>query len=113
MKNKDQALDMLVKEELGINADEMEGSAMEAAYSSFFLFVAGAIIPVIPFFFTAGTTAILWSAFLSALGLFGIGAAITLFTNRSVWMSGMRQVLFGLMAAAITYGVGSLIGAQI
>ncbi len=113
MKNKDQALDMLVKEELGINADEMEGSAMEAAYSSFFLFVAGAIIPVIPFFFTSGTTAILWSAFLSALGLFGIGAAITLFTNRSVWMSGMRQVLFGLMAAAITYGVGSLIGAQI
>ena len=113
MKNKDQALDMLVKEELGINADEMEGSAMEAAYSSFFLFVAGAIIPVIPFFFTAGTTAILWSAFLSALGLFGIGAAITLFTNRSVWMSGMRQVLFGLLAAAITFGVGSMIGAQI
>jgi VIT1/CCC1 family predicted Fe2+/Mn2+ transporter len=113
MKNKDQALDMLVKEELGINVNELEGSAMEAAYSSFFLFIAGAIIPVVPFFFTSGTIAILWSAFLSALGLFGIGAAITLFTNRSVWMSGMRQVLFGLMAAAITYGVGTLIGAHL
>lgn len=113
MKNKDQALDILVKEELGINADEMEGSAMEAAYSSFFLFIAGAIIPVIPFFFTSGMTAIILSACCSALGLFGIGAAITLFTNRSVWMSGMRQVLFGLMAAAITYGVGSLIGASL
>jgi VIT1/CCC1 family predicted Fe2+/Mn2+ transporter len=47
------------------------------------------------------------------LGLFGIGAAITLFTNRNVWFSGMRQVLFGLMAAAITYGIGALIGAQL
>lgn len=113
MKNKDQALDMLVKEELGINVEELSGSAMEAAYSSFFLFIAGAIIPVIPFFFTSGTTAILLSALCSALGLFGIGAAITLFTNRSVWMSGMRQVIFGLLAAAITYGVGSLIGASL
>jgi VIT1/CCC1 family predicted Fe2+/Mn2+ transporter len=113
MKNKDQALDILVREELGINMEELRGSAMEAAYSSFFLFVAGAIIPVIPFFFTEGPTAILLSACSSALGLFGIGAAITLFTNRSVWKSGMRQVIFGLLAAGITYGVGSLIGASL
>jgi VIT1/CCC1 family predicted Fe2+/Mn2+ transporter len=113
MKNKDQALDMLVKEELGINEEELKGSAMEAAYSSFFLFLIGAIIPVIPFFFTQGFTAIILSTLCSALGLFGIGAAITLFTNRNVWFSGMRQVLFGLMAAAITYGIGALIGAQL
>ena len=113
MKNKDQALDMLVKEELGINEEELKGSAMEAAYSSFFLFLIGAIIPVIPFFFTHGFTAIILSTLCSALGLFGIGAAITLFTNRNVWFSGMRQVLFGLMAAAITYGIGALIGAQL
>jgi VIT1/CCC1 family predicted Fe2+/Mn2+ transporter len=113
MKNKDHALDMLVKEELGINEEELKGSAMEAAYSSFFLFIIGAIIPVIPFFFTQGFTAIVWSAISSAFGLFAIGAAITLFTNRNVWFSGFRQVLFGLMAAAITYGIGALIGAQI
>lgn len=113
MKNKDQALDMLVKEELGINEEELKGSAMEAAYSSFFLFIIGAVIPVIPFFFTQGYTAIVWSAISSAFGLFAIGAAITLFTNRNVWFSGFRQVLFGLMAAAITYGIGALIGAQI
>ena len=113
MKNKDQALDMLVKEELGINEEELKGSAMEAAYSSFFLFLVGAIIPVIPFFFTQGFTAIILSTLCSAMGLFGIGAAITLFTNRNVWFSGMRQVLFGLMAAAITYGIGALIGAQL
>ncbi len=113
MQNKDQALDILVKEELGINAEELKGSAMEAAYSSFFLFIMGAIIPVIPFFFTTGFKAILLSAACSALGLFGIGAAITLFTGRSVWYSGFRQVLFGLIAAAITYGIGSLIGVSL
>ena len=46
---------------------------------------------------------------LSAIGLFVIGSAITLFTFRSIWFSGMRQVLFGLMAAAITFGIGKLI----
>lgn len=113
MENKDQALDILVKEELGINAEELKGSAMEAAYSSFFLFIMGAIIPVVPFFFTTGFTAIVLSAAASACGLFGIGAAITLFTGKSVWFSGARQVLFGLIAAAITYGIGSLIGASL
>jgi VIT1/CCC1 family predicted Fe2+/Mn2+ transporter len=52
----------------------------------------------------------LYSTILSAFGLFGIGAAITLFTGKSVWFSGMRQVLFGLIAAAITFGIGKIIG---
>jgi VIT1/CCC1 family predicted Fe2+/Mn2+ transporter len=47
------------------------------------------------------------------VGLFLIGSAITLFTGRSVWFSGFRQVLFGLMAAAITFGIGKLIGVSI
>jgi VIT1/CCC1 family predicted Fe2+/Mn2+ transporter len=113
MENKEQALDLLVQEELGINEEEMKGSAMEAAYSSFFLFLTGAIIPVIPFFFTSGFLAIALSACASALGLFGIGAAITLFTGKKVWYSGFRQVVFGLAAAAITFGIGKLIGAQL
>jgi VIT1/CCC1 family predicted Fe2+/Mn2+ transporter len=68
MQNKEQALDILVREELGINAEELKGSAMEAAYSSFFLFLMGAIIPVIPFFFTTGFTAIILSTVCSAFG---------------------------------------------
>ena len=86
---------------------------MEAAVTSFLLFAVGAIIPVFPFFFIGGTSAILWSAGLSALGLFGIGSAITLFTGKSIWTSGMRQVLFGLAAAAITFGIGKLIGVSV
>jgi VIT1/CCC1 family predicted Fe2+/Mn2+ transporter len=113
MKDKALAHNVLVKEELGIQPEELKGSAMEAALSSFFLFAIGAIIPVIPFMVTSGFHAIIWSAISSALGLFLIGAAITLFTGKSVWFSGTRQVVFGLIAAAITYGIGSLIGVSI
>lgn len=113
MEDTNTAHSMLVKEELGINPDEMGGSAMEAAVSSFLLFAVGAIIPVIPYFFTGGNLAIVCSAGLSALGLFVIGSAITLFTGRSIWSSGMRQVVFGLAAAAITFGIGKLIGVSV
>lgn len=113
MGNKTQAHAMLVKEELGITPEDLKGSAMEAAITSFILFAFGAIIPVIPFFFTSGTRAILFSALLSACGLFLIGASITLFTGKNVWFSGFRQVIFGLLAAAITFGIGRLIGVSI
>jgi len=113
MSDKDTALDTLVREELGIDKAELGGSAWEAALTSFFLFAIGAIIPVIPFFFTSGREAIYISLVLSVFGLFGIGSATSLFTGRSVWFSGTRQVAFGLIAAAITYGVGHLIGVSI
>lgn len=107
------AHDLLIREELGISPEDLKGSAMEAAITSFLLFAIGAIIPVVPFFFTGGTTAILVSTILSGLGLFIIGAGITLFTGKGVLFSGFRQVLFGLIAAAITFGIGRLIGVSI
>ncbi len=111
--DKDMAHSILVKEELGINVEELKGSAVEAAITSFLLFSLGAVIPVVPFFFLSGIKAILLSTVLSALGLFLIGASITLFTGKSVWYSGFRQVLFGLAAAAITFGIGRLIGVSV
>lgn len=113
MQDKNHAHDILVKEELGINTEEIEGSAAEAAIYSFVLFSIGAVIPVLPFFFTSGMQAVLISVAASAVGLFVIGAAITLFTGRSVWFSGFRQVFFGLAAAAITFSIGKLIGISI
>lgn len=107
------ALDTLSREELGMDPDELGGSAWEAAFTSFLLFAVGAIIPILPFFFTVGLTAVLWSGALSAIGLFVIGAAITLVTGRNVLGSGFRQVVFGLTAALITYGIGRLLGIQI
>ena len=110
IQNKTLAHDILVKEELGINPEDLEGSAMEAAITSFVLFAFGAVIPVLPFFFMGGMNAIILSAASSAVGLFIIGASITLFTGKSVLYSGMRQVVFGLIAAAITFGIGHFIG---
>jgi vacuolar iron transporter family protein len=113
MKDKTKAHSILIKEELGIDADELKGSAMEAALYSFFLFAIGAVIPVVPFIFFTGTHAVMLSILFSAIGLFLIGSAITLFTGKSIWYSGIRQVLFGLAAAAITFGIGKLIGVSI
>jgi VIT1/CCC1 family predicted Fe2+/Mn2+ transporter len=104
---------VLVKEELGINPEELKSSAWEAAIASFILFAIGAIIPLAPFFWSGGYTAIVWSVVASALGLFVIGSAITLFTGKSIWFSGTRQVVFGLLAAAITFGIGRMIGVSI
>jgi len=113
MLNKTHAHEVLVKEELGINPEELKGSAMEAAIYSFILFAIGAVIPVFSFFFTTGVTAIIISVAASAAGLFLIGSAITLFTGKSIWFSGFRQVIFGLMAAAITFRIGKLIGVSL
>lgn len=104
---------VLVNEELGINPNELDGSAWEAAFASFFLFITGAIIPVFPFFFANGIHAVILSVIASTFGLFGIGAAITLITGKSFLKSGFRQVLFGLAAAAITFGIGHIIGVAI
>ncbi len=111
--DKEHAHEILVREELGINTEELNGSPMEAALSSFVMFAIGAILPVIPFFFASGNMAIILSAVLSGVGLFLIGAIITLFTSKNVWYSGFRQVIFGLAAAGITFVIGSLVGARI
>ena len=113
IQNHETALDALAREELGIDPEELGGSAWEAAITSFVLFAIGAIIPVFPFFFLQGLPAIIASVGFSMLGLFVIGAAITLFTGRSVLASGARQMGFGLAAAGVTYLIGRLIGVNL
>ncbi|UFS69400.1 VIT1/CCC1 transporter family protein [Geomonas sp. RF6] len=113
MADRENALTTLVREELGVDPEELGGSAWEAAFTSFLLFAVGAIVPVIPFLFLEGMTAVVVSAAFSAVGLFAIGAAITLFTGRSIWYSGMRQVAFGLIAAGATFAVGRLVGVAV
>ncbi|MEM8520971.1 VIT1/CCC1 transporter family protein [Flavobacterium sp. PL12] len=107
------AIDAIITEELGIDKEELGGSAWEASIASFVLFAIGAIIPLYPFMILEGTNAIFLSVASSIVGLFAIGAAITLLTGKSVLFSGFRQVGFGLAAAAITYGIGSLIGVSL
>jgi vacuolar iron transporter family protein len=111
--NKSTALDTLAREELGIDPDELGGSAWTAAASSFLLFAVGAIFPVAPFFFLAGSNAVFASLASSGVALFFIGAGTTLFTGRGALFSGLRQLFVGLIAAAITYGIGHFIGAAL
>ena len=103
----------MAREELGINPKELGGSPWEAAVTSFFLFAAGAFIPLFPYIFLQGHTAIVISLVLGALALFLTGAAITLMTGKGVWASGFRQVLIGILAAVLVFGVGRLIGVSI
>jgi vacuolar iron transporter family protein len=111
--NKETALDTLVREELGIDPEELGGSAWAAAGTSFVLFSVGAIFPVAPYFALPGRPAVIVSLAASGAALFLIGAGTTLFTGLGVWFSGMRQVLVGFAAAAVTYGVGKLIGVAV
>jgi VIT1/CCC1 family predicted Fe2+/Mn2+ transporter len=113
MADKSNILDTLAREELGIDPDELGGSAWEAAFTSFLLFAMGAIFPIISFIFLSGNNAIFASMAISALGLFMVGALITLMTGQKVLYSGVRQVLVGLAAAVLTFGIGRLIGVSI
>ena len=107
------ALDVLSREELGLNPDELGGNPWVAALTSFVLFAVGAIIPVLPLFFVDGRPAVLWSIGLSALGLGTIGTAISVFTGRSAWLTALRQLVLGTTAAAVTFGLGRLIGVSL
>jgi len=107
------ALDTHAREELGIDPEELGGSPWVAAGMSFVLFVVGAVVPIVPFVFLSGNTAVVMALALSALGLFGIGAAITLLTGKSVLMSGSRQLAFGATAFGVTYAIGVLFGTAV
>jgi VIT1/CCC1 family predicted Fe2+/Mn2+ transporter len=107
------ALDTLAREELGIDPEELGGSAWEAALTSFGLFAVGAIFPMVPYLIFQEVTAIIASAVFSAAGLFLIGALITLMTGKHPVLSGLRQVLFGLASAGVTFGIGKIIGVSL
>jgi VIT1/CCC1 family predicted Fe2+/Mn2+ transporter len=107
------ALDTLAREELGIDKEELGGSAWEAAFTSFGLFSLGALFPVLPFVFWSGTVGIAASTAASVAGLFAIGALTTAMTGGNPFLRGLRHVAIGLAAAAATFGIGRLIGARL
>jgi vacuolar iron transporter family protein len=113
MRDKEAALDTLVREELGIDPAELGGNPWSAAGFSFALFAAGALVPVLPFLFLRGAAATAASVALSAAGLAAIGVVTSLFSGRGPWFSAARQVVIGCAAAAVTYGMGRLLGVSL
>ena len=107
------ALDTLVREELGLDPDELGGSPYVAAGTSFSLFAVGAIFPVLPFFSLSGIAAVGASLGLAGLALAVIGVATSIFTGRSAAFSALRQLVIGYGAAAITFGIGKLVGVSL
>lgn len=107
------ALDTLAREELGIDPDELGGSAWSAAAWSFILFSVGAIVPIAPFLVLTGAAALAGSLAASGVGLALIGAGTSLFTGRGALFSAVRQLGIGLAAAAVTYSAGAVAGASL
>jgi VIT1/CCC1 family predicted Fe2+/Mn2+ transporter len=106
------ALDTLVREELGLDPDQL-GSPWGAAGGSFVAFGIGAVIPVIPYLLASGAVAFFAAIGVSVVALFAVGAGVSLLTGRSLLFSGARQVLIGSAAAVVTYLVGIAIGVSI
>jgi VIT1/CCC1 family predicted Fe2+/Mn2+ transporter len=113
LSDKATALDTLAREELGIDPQELGGSAWQAGLWSFLLFSAGAIVPVAPFIFLHGFFALTASLVASGAALAAIGFGTSLFTGKSALFSALRQLAIGSAAAGITYAVGAAVGISI
>jgi VIT1/CCC1 family predicted Fe2+/Mn2+ transporter len=109
MRTPELALETHAREELGIDPAAL-GRPVQAAVSSFLTFGVGALVPLIPWFFARGTGAVVASVTVSVLAALGVGAALAAFTRRSWWRSAARQLLMTALPAAVTFGVGSLVG---
>lgn len=110
MANKDTALDTLVREELGLDPQQLGGSPYTAGAWSFCLFAAGAAVPLLPFLLLSGVDAIVASLAASIVALGLVGAGTSLFTGRGAFFSAARQIAIGVLAALVTYGMGRLAG---
>jgi vacuolar iron transporter family protein len=102
-----EALDVHAREELGVDPEGLP-SPLVAAGSSFLSFAVGACLPVLPY--VLGTDSLWPAMILAAIGLFGAGALVSRLTARAWWYGGLRQLILGGAAAAVTFAVGSLVG---
>ncbi len=109
MQDPDLALETHAREELGISTQSL-GSPWQAAAASFVTFALGAFIPLAPWLFTSGTTAIVLSVVLGAVAALVVGVVLSRYTERPAVMSALRQLMVTGVAAAVTYGVGKAIG---
>lgn len=106
------ALDTMVREELGLDPDEL-GSPTKVAASSFTAFAIGAIVPTIPYLFLAGLPALWLAIVLSTIALLLVGGIVGKLSGSGIVKSATRQFLFGGGAALVTYIIGHFIGVGI
>ena len=113
MKDPEKAIDTFVREEIGLSAATM-GSPVAAGLGSMSAFSVGAIVPLLPFLVLGGSRlAFALSIAASVVALFAIGLAVSRLTHRHAILSGVRQAALGGTAAAVTFGIGSLLGTAV
>jgi VIT1/CCC1 family predicted Fe2+/Mn2+ transporter len=104
------ALDVLAREELGLNPDDL-GSPWQAAASSFVAFALGATVPLLPFLGRLeAPQAVIAAVVITLLALFAVGLGLSLFTGRDAVRGALRMVLIGGGAGAVSYAVGHVVG---
>jgi len=109
MRTPELALDTHAREELGVDPSAL-GSPLQAGASSFVTFALGALLPLLPWLFIAGSGATIASIVIGAVAAVVVGAALALFTERQWWWSAGRQLLIAGVAAGVTYGIGTALG---
>jgi VIT1/CCC1 family predicted Fe2+/Mn2+ transporter len=112
LKNPEHAADTLVREELGLDPDDL-GSPWSAAGSSFVMFALGAFLPLLPFLVTSGKPAELTAVLLAAVVLAAVGAGVGFLSGTSMVHSAARMLGLAALAAGVTYLVGRLFGASV
>ena len=96
----------------GINADEL-GSPRVAALTSLALFSLGAAVPLAPWLVGSGIAATVTSIVLTAVASMAVGAWVARSSGRPALHGGLRQLLFVVLAAAVTSGVGAAFGTAV
>jgi vacuolar iron transporter family protein len=112
MRDPERAIDTFVREEIGLSAETM-GSPVAAGLGSLSAFAIGAFVPLLPFLVLTGAPAFALSIAGSGIALFGIGLAVSRLTHRHAIWTGIRQAGLGGLAAAVTFGIGSLLGTAV
>ncbi len=113
LKDPERAVDTFVREEIGLSAETM-GSPVAAGLGSLGAFAVGAIVPLLPFLILGGgRAAFVLSIAASGLALFAIGMGVSRLTHRHAILTGLRQAALGGLAAAVTFGIGSLLGTAV
>jgi vacuolar iron transporter family protein len=97
-------LKVLATEELG--GTEAGGDPVQSAIAAGVSTFLGAMVPVIPFFFLRGTTAVVVAAAVSLVAHFLVGAAKSLFTLRTWWSAGLEMTAAGVIVGGATYALG-------
>jgi VIT1/CCC1 family predicted Fe2+/Mn2+ transporter len=109
MSDPELALETHAREELGIDPAQT-GNPVQAALSSFGTFAVGALVPLLPFLFARGTTALVTAVVLAAVAAVVVGVLLSFFTERKWWLSALRQLAICAAAGAVTYAIGKAVG---